>query len=106
MEFAALRLGAKPEAAELDCDRIRPVGRDPTVGQRSRTIEEWARLIVVVRRADRGRLARKVLAVALVAMGPYAVLSYLTEQRIREVGIRTAQSARAADVTIATVLQG
>jgi predicted permease len=46
------------------------------------------------------------LAVALVAIGLYSVLSYLTEQRVREVGIRMALGARAADVTTAVVLQG
>ena len=49
---------------------------------------------------------RSQVAVALVAIGLYAVLSYLTEQRVREVGIRMALGARAADVTIAVVLQG
>ena len=46
------------------------------------------------------------LALALVAIGLYAVLSYLAEQRVREVGIRMTLGARAADVTIAVVLQG
>jgi hypothetical protein len=50
--------------------------------------------------------AFSVLAVALVAIGLYAVLSYLTAQRVREVGIRMALGARAADVTLAVVSQG
>jgi putative ABC transport system permease protein len=46
------------------------------------------------------------VAVALVAIGLYAVLTHLTAQRVREVGIRMALGARAADVTLAVVAEG
>jgi putative ABC transport system permease protein len=47
-----------------------------------------------------------VMAVSLAAVGLFAVLSYTTARRMREIGIRMALGARAADVAKAVVGQG
>jgi len=50
--------------------------------------------------------AFSVLALLLAAVGLFAVLSYTTAQRVREIGIRMAFGARAADVARAVVVDG
>ncbi|HET8699197.1 MAG TPA: ABC transporter permease [Gammaproteobacteria bacterium] len=46
------------------------------------------------------------LAVAIAAVGLFAVLSYATAERVREIGLKMALGARAGDVARAVVAQG